>query len=283
MKPFRHNALLTAARNSRAARYIKWQNACQDKGFSLLELIAVIGIICTLAALTAPIVGKARERARQVDCKSNLRQLGVGITTYRAAHHGRNPPWLSNLYPRYIDDPNVYVCKSDQNRGLGRSRPEGLPTETDGQQEYPETIDNESNPQRVTDGANEDIVACSYLYEFSAALCNFGWNANWGPQPEGTITWNTWKRAQLENGDAANESTAARRIPYSRSLMPIVRCYHHHDRAKVPGYTGSNGTRGRFSFSEAMTINVAYAGNVFVAPLWWEGTPGPGDINLKNE
>ncbi len=45
--------------------------------FSLVELLAVIGIISVLLAISLPAVQKARESARSLDCKNRLRQLGL--------------------------------------------------------------------------------------------------------------------------------------------------------------------------------------------------------------
>ncbi len=185
--------------------------------------------------ISLPIASRVREKARQVDCKSNLRQLGVAITTYRNDNHGKNPAWLSSLFPRYIDDKSVFVCKTDINRGLKRTRPKGLQGKST--QDYPETIDNESNSSRNTLGANLAIKACSYFYEFSAAPCAFGAVTGW---PEGILpsphTWSDWKSAQLEFGDE-NSGTDANGdpLPYGYSRMPIIRCYHHFDRSSVPG------------------------------------------------
>ncbi len=260
------------------------QNACQSCGFSFIEMIAVIAIISILCMIFIPVASRMKEKARQIDCKSHLRQIGVGITTYRNDHQGRNPGWLSNLYPGYLDDKSVYVCGSDINHGLGRTRPEGISDDSASSQKYPETIDNESNSARTTYGANNAIEACSYFYEFSAAPCPFGKIAHWPAGITAPFTWSEWKKAQLEYGDensgVDNNGTP---LPYSQSRMPIVRCYHHFDHTTIPGYPNATALKsGRIDMHLQMTINVAYAGNVFIAPLWWEGTPESGDVNLRD-
>ena len=52
------------------------------KGFTLIELLVVIAIIAILAAILFPVFAKAREKARQASCASNLKQLGIASIQY---------------------------------------------------------------------------------------------------------------------------------------------------------------------------------------------------------
>jgi len=248
------------------------QVACQRcGGFTLMEMMVVVLIIAILAGITAVAVNSAREKARQTDCMSNLRQLGTAIVTYRADNRGRNPPWLSNLYPTYIDDKRVYVCRSDKARGRGDCRPADIPRLQDsGGAEYNASVLNDYGSSQH--GKNSDVEANSYLYEFSAAP---------SPWSVGNIvnpTWNDYKENQLAYGDKANGSTETRRIPYSSSRMPIVRCYHHARYGKIRAYKrNADGSRSGSIEPSGITLNVAYAGNVIISPLWWEGALEPGE------
>ncbi len=76
--------------------------------FTLIELLVVIAIIAILAAILFPVFAKAREKARQSSCQSNLKQLGLAAMQYAQDYDERyaeySKPWIGN-------DPNTnYLC-----------------------------------------------------------------------------------------------------------------------------------------------------------------------------
>ncbi|MGI5818576.1 MAG: DUF1559 domain-containing protein [Armatimonadota bacterium] len=97
------------------------------KGFTLIELLVVIAIIAILAAILFPVFARAREKARQSSCMSNLKQIGLAHMMYAQDYDERLAPYEVNhgsslrrasatydtIYP-YINNEQVYICPSEE-------------------------------------------------------------------------------------------------------------------------------------------------------------------------
>jgi len=87
--------------------------------FTLVELLLVIGIIALLAVLLMPSLGKARNKAKEVVCLSNIKQIGINTLIYANDYSGWGPLFVSAPVWHltlsnggYLNPSNTLVCPS---------------------------------------------------------------------------------------------------------------------------------------------------------------------------
>jgi len=100
----------------------------KKRGFTLIEMLVVVGILAVLAAVLFPVFASVRENGRRAACQSNLKQIGLAMQQYLQDNDHRYPP--TNIeFPRpypllaYVGDSRVFLCpdiSEAQKQGLGQ-------------------------------------------------------------------------------------------------------------------------------------------------------------------
>lgn len=105
------------------------------RGFTLIELLVVIAIIAILAAILFPVFARAREKARQSSCLSNVKQLMTATLMYIQDYDERFPRyagyrapsvvippggydyWFECIFP-YTNNSQIFACPSRRNSNV---------------------------------------------------------------------------------------------------------------------------------------------------------------------
>ncbi|MCC6728349.1 MAG: type II secretion system protein [Chthonomonadales bacterium] len=181
-------------------------------GFTLIELLVVIAIIGILASMLFPVFAQAREKARQIDCVSNMRQLGLALQMYIGDYDALYPPqdhlyiepcdpcpfwmdvaygvpnWYYSPYANwaqaifgYVKSVGVYQCKS--NRGWTQNSDPSQPGLSYVYNGFAAARSEGSVP-----APSQYVVLWDYRYLTSYAIANpvpsgWAWYEGWAPHP----------------------------------------------------------------------------------------------------
>ena len=101
------------------------------KAFTLIELLVVISIIALLMSVLMPALGKAKELAKDVICRTNCKQWGLVTSLYVADYDDKYGTWdggalWSDLYRDYYNNPKLRICPEAKNPANKLSGASGL-------------------------------------------------------------------------------------------------------------------------------------------------------------
>jgi prepilin-type processing-associated H-X9-DG protein len=193
----------------------------------LIELLVVIAIIAILAAVLFPVFATAREKARQISCASNEKQLGLALLQYTQDNDEQFPVgdiigqgWAGRAYP-YVKNAGVFGCPDDPTNALaGKTKVSyGINANIEsannyfGSSAYP-SISSESSPastvllfevQGTTSGSNPTGGVDLTNVNEDSTPCGTGSPSNFG----NTRPTSNWLEAVYATGDIGGYSLAS--------------------------------------------------------------------------
>ncbi len=173
----------------------------RQKGFTLIELLVVIAIIAVLAAILFPVFARAREKARQTTCTSNLRQIGLGITMYAMDHNytlltNDGKAWTAQL-DGYVDN-GILHCPS-----LGSTASSALPDYGYNFCLYDRRIGRVTNPSYVLLAADLSAGAKTGTFSIGGLTVNTDIDPRHGGSFIGVMADSSAKAFAVKNGSVA--------------------------------------------------------------------------------
>ncbi|HOX08608.1 MAG TPA: type II secretion system protein [Planctomycetota bacterium] len=231
---------------------------CRRAAFTLVELMVVIAVIGILVGLLMPAIQKMRKKANETKCKSNMRQIYLGLALYRDDYVSRSeaeqfPARLTHLFPEKVDNVRVFLCPFDGAKGTAGSRSDG---------QFPETYET---------GAEAGTKPCSYFYEFCWKPCSWysGTGIGVAPFVPAGSPWSDVKWKQLKEGDDWLHTTYPGSTGYGGDYFPIVRCFWLQENLHPSGAEGSEAQMINDN-REKNVFNLSYNGSFFRSGMKWE-------------
>jgi prepilin-type N-terminal cleavage/methylation domain-containing protein len=208
------------------------------RGFSLVELLIVIAIIATLAALLLPVFDKARGAAKRADCINNLAQINHAVLIY-ADDHADAMRGLTNgdkIYYTYKNSLGPYLSRSSANTN-------------DALFACPADDFNCDDPQIKAFFLFDPVSGTSFYRQATTHYDSYFFNGS---------------------ADAGDDPRSAR--PFSQVRQPAEMVLA----AELSGGIGlsAHNRKQPYQFNNAMNVVSFVDGHVGYIPIYWDGTNG---------
>ena len=161
-----------------------------SRGFTLVELLVVIGIIAILMGILVPMLSKARAAANTTVCLSNIRQLNICYLMYSQDYKGRliaewtvGPLWPYQLKPYFSKLPNASVSNTETREGILRCP---------------------AAPDKPSDDSDKSPSPSPFQQYFTTHSTMGKIQASYGMN---RWLYDTWKKEEIDNGPGSKPST----------------------------------------------------------------------------